>query len=1349
MHDVSGAALISRPDLPANAFMSKVQSVSEASEMAADHGRDPAMDSEAMSVSSGEADRPGETSTTVLTATIDTTHNAEKMGKTPQPVTPETPKVQEVSKVDVAADKEKVTASKASSPPPTGDSGAASGKKHFRKLSLADARPNRDRIVSLDGARGSNDADGYSSPDTKSLTDDEGNRRHAQGRSFQSKRDTKGKQKHYDDASSSDDDSSYFAQHLPSPKSGRTFSYSSAGSGHGMNFSGHQNSVGRESDASLSFSDESDDEMHQQRGVHISPMIPPKGTVADMHLYPQRITRMHSVSSLVSSESSGDERGSGQNSAGGRSSDSISSHTGTSSDPSVRAELHNMAVTASEGRPASHTTEASGRRSPIMGEHASPGYFLASPLPGRLKQSPPPIMQGYVPPPGMPHPEPQPMTNDQLAAWTSAGNAAVQVYQAGQQPHGYGSTMQLPQLGMAGMAPHHGGFRNMSEQTDPSLPFVYSEDDDGMDAPMMNQMAGGLPPAGGPPPASGQLSAQGVPGGTDPGRQQRQMPSGNVEGSQEANVASRSVAKVADGPGGSGNGAISGPPEAFQVYRKRWLMLFYMSVLNLISDWTCYSVAPIALLTEQAFGDIDPERLVVVFLGANAFASACEPIILSRLGLRRTVLFGSLLLMIGSIVKSGGVPPILPSDLIMGHDEWRLYFGFFLVGLSQPLYQCTPALLSASWFPEKERTMATGIALNSNQLGIGFAFVFGTLLVGAKEDIIPYFGLLSTISTIVFLGTLIQFDDAPPTPPSSSARVMRGTLEVNLPSIGTIVQSVRGLGGHDVPNQSDAGVAAPSPAASHPVSQKSGSSNARRRDAKGKKSSRSSSGRKGSATRRRATGSRSQTANTDSGLSAPSSARSGSTAEALAEINELKLEAGSFGVDAPSPVMPGRVGQADAPVNQGGDEGSSLYTDDGPEQDQQGVDQSTGMGENPMLQGQPGQPALPGGPPPPGMVPPYGTHPHYQYPYWDPRVQQQMQQQQQVYDPRVQQQMQQQQQAYYQQQYYYYQQAPQPPQPPQFQPPQPYYYPMPYPHQLQGYGVHQTTFSDTDPYDDGAEPILTITPHHLDIDIRDDQVIRSVRACFARPGFIHALVAFAVSGIVINTLSTYMDYLVTLNGAPSYYTGIVGGTFQLIIMISSLIVGNYTDKSRAYYSVTIGMLVLGAFGLAECGVSLDADKGSDLRWSLVLVAALVGPLQPVATEMGVDVVYPLSENTVLVVQQLFANLLSAMFIPLFKALKDVGSGAIDDEEINERPPYTFSFYLLIVLHTGATVFFATFNGKYLRYEHELQRKEEEEERQALESGGANAFHPFYGQQQDYGDAHENERQPLVQSPGLY
>lgn len=138
--------------------------------------------------------------------------------------------------------------------------------------------------------------------------------------------------------------------------------------------------------------------------------------------------------------------------------------------------------------------------------------------------------------------------------------------------------------------------------------------------------------------------------------------------------------------------------------------------------------------------------------------------------------------------------------------------------------------------------------------------------------------------------------------------------------------------------------------------------------------------------------------------------------------------------------------------------------------------------------------------------------------------------------------------------------------------------------------------------------VITITPHHMDIDIRDDQIILSTRACLARPGFIHSLVCFTVSGIVINTLSTFMDYLVRLNGAGREYTGIVGGAFQFIIMISSLIIGKICDKTRAYYSVAIGMLVLGAFGLAECGVNLDADKGSSLRWSLIVVAMLVGPL---------------------------------------------------------------------------------------------------------------------------------------------
>jgi len=254
------------------------------------------------------------------------------------------------------------------------------------------------------------------------------------------------------------------------------------------------------------------------------------------------------------------------------------------------------------------------------------------------------------------------------------------------------------------------------------------------------------------------------------------------------------------------------------------------------------------------------------------------------------------------------------------------------------------------------------------------------------------------------------------------------------------------------------------------------------------------------------------------------------------------------------------------------------------------------------------------------------------------------------------------------------------------------------------------------PLDEGAEPVLTLTANKLDIDIRDDQILLSLRACFSRPGFIHCLASFTVSGIVINTLSTYMDYLVRLGGAGREFVGIIGGLFQVLIMISSLVIGGFTDRTRAYYSVSMAMLVLGAFALAECGINLDEDRGNGLRWSLLVVGILVGPLQPISTELGVDVVYPLSENTVLVIQQLFANLLSAMFIPLFKALKDVDLNK--DPDLPEQPEYTFSFYLLIILHAGITFFFASFNGRYLRLEAELEKKKkaEEEARSAYMQG---------------------------------
>jgi len=687
--------------------------------------------------------------------------------------------------------------------------------------------------------------------------------------------------------------------------------------------------------------------------------------------------------------------------------------------------------------------------------------------------------------------------------------------------------------------------------------------------------------------------------------------------------------------------------------------------------------------------------------------------------------------------------------------------------------------------------MATGVALNSNQLGIGFAFIFGTLLVSKADDIPSYFGLLSQISTLVFIGTLIQFDDAPPTPPSSSAKQMKGDLNEKISEFAN-TESIRNFKQFaSSENLQKLFSGTPNDSEKDPRSDSSSPTNNKlvkdKRASKTKKSSRSSSGgKRGGSSRKRTPKSKFPTANTEMGLSAPSSAHYGSTEDAMRHMKKMKADMNYLvpRAHAPSPAMgSGRPGDSenddsDSPnredANTGFGRGLGGMVPQGgfhPEMAPQGGDLHSGMvpqggflpgmvqqgdlrpgmvpqgGFHPEMVPQrdipPGmvsQGVFPPGMVPqrdilPGMVPQGGFHPEmlpqgglpsgygypppppqYQIPYWDPRMQEQMQQQQ----------------AYYQQQMYYQQQQMQQqpqlgqgirPQTPYFPPPQMM---MPYSYQNSASPLlnfdEQYGHYDIDLDQDELEPTVTVTDHHLDIHIRDDQVIRSLHACMIRPGFSHALAAFTVSGIVINTLSTYMDYLVRLNGAPRTYTGIVGGSFQFLIMVSSLIMGRQTDKTRAYYSVTIGMLVFGAFGLAECGVSLDSGRGGDLRWSLLLVAVLVGPLQPISTELGVEVAYPLSENTVLVIQQLFSNLLSAIFIPFFKSLKDVGtkSGEVDgDGDIVERPDYTFSFYLLIVIHTLVTVYFATFNGKYLRYEHELQKKAENERLDAEENAESN------------------------------
>ena len=292
------------------------------------------------------------------------------------------------------------------------------------------------------------------------------------------------------------------------------------------------------------------------------------------------------------------------------------------------------------------------------------------------------------------------------------------------------------------------------------------------------------------------------------------------------------------------------------------------------------------------------------------------------------------------------------------------------------------------------------------------------MLVSTQEDIIPYFGLLSIISAVTFIGAALQFDDAPPTPPSDTARVIRGDLEIKIPFIGTLGRR-RGQ-------------------------------EAVEEEANGEEELRGEA------------------------VAAPALA---STDEPVGTAISEDGRASAALVEAPSPAP------TDEPVGRPND-----------------GDNDDGTGGASNLQAQPGHPLLGS----PGAAPmAYPPYPGY-YPPVSPGS------------------------------------------------------PPPFHHGYDSYGHYHNDllargsyyyqkddfggFSDDEI--EGAEPIMTQMDHRLDVDVRDDQLVQQFKACFRRPGFAHCVVAFTTSGIIVNTLSTFMDYLVTLNGAPRVYVGIVGGTFQ-------------------------------------------------------------------------------------------------------------------------------------------------------------------------------------------------------------
>lgn len=222
-----------------------------------------------------------------------------------------------------------------------------------------------------------------------------------------------------------------------------------------------------------------------------------------------------------------------------------------------------------------------------------------------------------------------------------------------------------------------------------------------------------------------------------------------------------------------------------RVVPQRWVQLAYLSLLALLSDWVCFSVAAAPSTFESNFGH-SAASIIDIFLFTNVATSFLVTDIVSRFGLQRAIQGAALFMTAGCWLRSGfgfvqnvslqsgGVET---GNLLV--DYPLIVAGTVLVGIAQPFFQCTPPLLSAKWFANNERSTSTAIALNFNQIGIATAFLVGGGMATDTAGLENYFGIIACTTTIVTLGTLLQFENEPPYPPSSSEleKLVRGEDE--------------------------------------------------------------------------------------------------------------------------------------------------------------------------------------------------------------------------------------------------------------------------------------------------------------------------------------------------------------------------------------------------------------------------------------------------------------------------------------------------------------------------------------------------------------------------------------------
>ncbi|KAF1773496.1 Major facilitator superfamily domain [Phytophthora cactorum] len=203
---------------------------------------------------------------------------------------------------------------------------------------------------------------------------------------------------------------------------------------------------------------------------------------------------------------------------------------------------------------------------------------------------------------------------------------------------------------------------------------------------------------------------------------------------------------------------------------------------------------------------------------------------------------------------------------------------------------------------------------------------------------------------------------------------------------------------------------------------------------------------------------------------------------------------------------------------------------------------------------------------------------------------------------------------------------------------------------------------------------------------------------FSHTGFWRTIVAFSLAECIVNALSALLDEFLSVTTFSKTQIGFIGAAFIVSSLVGGQLVSQQVDKMRNHKTVALICLLLTAISIGAFQLVPKVKVQATLL-SLLVLGAVLGPIQPIVLELGVECSYPTSEATVAALQQLCGNLLSAIAVPGLSALQRMhtdGYGSLKDFFVSPEVSWCSRPLQRLLCSAHCT------KGKYKRSAHETK-----------------------------------------------